>query len=133
MCNRRVTGVRIGPFTYKVQAVKDLRNDDDRRMYGVISYADCAISIDDSSDPQVAEVTLWHEIIHAILTHANIHNHKEKVIDVIAHGIVQVLKDNPSLIGCECADLALSDEAIEEATRAADGFIKKHPDIAVVK
>lgn len=112
--------MRIGPYIYP-----GLRNEADKRMYGFIDYPTCEISLDESSSPQVLEVTLWHEIIHAILYNAGITKHKEKLVDIIAAGITQVLQDNPRLAAPP------TDE--HSGYEAPDPFIKKHPDIAVIK
>jgi len=47
--------------------------------------------------PSIRRVTLWHEIVHGILYAAGQTDHDEVLTDAIAHGIVQVLRDNPEL------------------------------------
>ncbi len=43
-------------------------------------------------------MTLWHEILHGILNGAaQTEEHNEAHIDALAHGIIQVLRDNPQL------------------------------------
>lgn len=46
--------------------------------------------------PDVKRATLFHEAIHAILEHAG-QDCEEGVIDAIAHGIYEMLQDNPWL------------------------------------
>jgi hypothetical protein len=52
-----------------------------------------------SMPPGVKYVTLWHEIIHAILDQAG-QGCEEGAVDALAHGVVSVLRDNPMLQEC---------------------------------
>lgn len=42
-------------------------------------------------------MTLWHEIVHGIVEHANMdiaNSSEEAIVDTIAKGVYQVLQDN---------------------------------------
>jgi len=86
--------LRIGALIYDVE---------ERRLKdqcGHCDYEHTCIRIRRSLNPQLKRVTLWHEIIHALLFNAGVYEseHNEQQIDALAHGIVQVLRDNPQPI-----------------------------------
>lgn len=88
--------IQIGPLTYTVVEVEELANGTSE-LYGDINYGRCRIRIAAESDGQMKLVTLWHEILHGILTGSAQTDHNEAHIDALAHGIIQVLCDNPEL------------------------------------
>jgi hypothetical protein len=89
--------VRIGPIDYEMELIEELQTEDGESADGWICYADGAIRLDAALHPQLRRVTLWHEILHAILTQTGRQRHNEGELDALAHGIVQVLRDNPDL------------------------------------
>lgn len=92
-----VQSVKIGGIHYSVEVVPDLR-DGDVRLNGWIQYDLSKISIDAKLGEQTAFQTLWHEILHGIATQAGRNSElKEPMIEALAHGIIQVLKDNPDV------------------------------------
>ena len=89
--------LRIGAIEYAVVRVKGLSVDDEPAD-GCLAYLECAIQLEATTAPQLSRVTLWHEILHAILAHSGRQlDHDEDEIEALAHGIVQVLRDNPEL------------------------------------
>jgi hypothetical protein len=89
--------IRIGPIDYDVIEVKGLVSKE--FACGECNYERGRIRIDAGMHSQVKQVTIWHEAIHAILHGAAIGDHDEQVVDALAHGIVQVLRDNAELRG----------------------------------
>lgn len=90
--------IQIGPISYQVVEVPELASARSGQLYGDINYEKCRIRIASESDPQIKLVTLWHEIFHGILNGAaQTEEHNEAHIDALAHGIIQVLRDNPQL------------------------------------
>jgi Zn-dependent peptidase ImmA (M78 family) len=87
--------LHIGAVTYTVSEAKL------RGACGTCNYEQARIRINARLDPQLKRVTLWHEIIHALLFNAGVYTaeHNEQQIDALAHGIIQVLRDNPWLKG----------------------------------
>ena len=87
------TTVQIGPIQYSVQQWK-LKN-----ACGDTTYAKSRIRISNDLSEGVQAVTLWHEIVHGILFGAGFYAgfHDEHTIDALAHGLVDVLRDNPEL------------------------------------
>ena len=83
----------IGSFEYTIE-VSDKLSDS-----GVIDNDKVRIFIDAGLDDQVKRQTLWHEILHALMFQYGLAqaDHDEKLIDNLAHGICQVLRDNKEL------------------------------------
>ena len=90
--------IQIGPLRYKVVEVEELASERSGALYGDICYGKCRIRIAADSSPQIKLVTLIHEILHGILANAAlVEDHNEAHIDALAHGLIQVLRDNPKL------------------------------------
>lgn len=88
--------VRIGGVEYPVCYECGL-NDGEHILYGEIDYENCAITLsgDRGTSHDHRCITLWHEILHGIRNHAGIViENEEKVVDMFARGIHQVLQDN---------------------------------------
>jgi hypothetical protein len=89
--------LKIGAILYGVEFVPDL-SDDKGKIDGQISYGQAKIRISKSLNEQVQAQTLLHEIIHGIEEHSGRQELKEPVINTLAYGIYQVLRDNPELV-----------------------------------
>jgi len=94
--------VQIGPIRYAVHLVEDLHDfDGEGKRHGLdghIKYGPCELQIEQALNSQRAVQVLWHEILHGIMTGAGLGDHDEKVIDVLSHGLMDVLQRNPDLI-----------------------------------
>ena len=91
--------VRISCIAYRVEHRADL-NDGEKVLYGQVDYGKSTIQLNSANQNHQFEcVTLWHEILHAISTHTGLElgDDTEKIIDIFAHGIYQVLQDNGGL------------------------------------
>lgn len=88
--------VRIGGVEYRVLDKQPALNDGERLLYGQIDYCSNEIKLSDFEQGHEARcVTLWHEILHGIRKHANMDiQDEEKVVEMFARGIYQVLQDN---------------------------------------
>jgi hypothetical protein len=86
--------IQIGPIRYTLE-VSDFSD----RTCGDTDTMKCRIRVNSTMHPDVQRVTLWHEVIHGILFAAGMSDHDEQVVDALAHGLVQVLRDNPKLRG----------------------------------
>ncbi len=89
--------VQIGPILYDVLRIPELASDAGS-LCGDFSFSRARIRINADDDPQCQVVTLWHEVIHGILYTAGLRDHDEQIIDALAHGLVQVLSDNPEIV-----------------------------------
>lgn len=91
--------VKIGLITYKIKRDTDLPLEG--RM-GSVHLLKSEISIAPDLSPDIELMTLWHEMIHAILFQGGHKGeHDEQMIDLIAHGVLLALNDNVSLTMAE--------------------------------
>jgi hypothetical protein len=47
----------------------------------------------------MTEIGLWHEMFHAILLQGGFREHDERLLDILAYGVVRLLQDNEFLRG----------------------------------
>jgi hypothetical protein len=87
--------IKIGPVVYAVTEEARVANES---MWGQIVYAESKIELNPGMNPQHRKITLWHEMIHGMLLQGGIREHDERILDVLAHGIVSVLQDNKGLL-----------------------------------
>ncbi len=93
-----IAQVKIGGMVYDIRFVDDLRDANDTKLDGQYSGHKCLISLNTNLAPQSALQTLWHEIVHGIITHAGLRDqHDESLIEAVAYGVMQVLRDNPGI------------------------------------
>lgn len=87
--------IRINGIDFRIERVKDL-NDNGTPLSANICYHKCEINLCKRGDPQYLRVSLWHEILHAIVESVKLDlgNDEEKIIDTLAYGINQVIQDN---------------------------------------
>lgn len=88
--------VRIAGVEYPISYVDNLRHGNLIAL-GHISYEECKITL--SATDGIAHEsrcqTIWHEIIHCILDNVEEElSQNERVVNIIAKGIYQVLQDN---------------------------------------
>lgn len=69
---------------------------DGAECYGRINFAECEIKIRDRDiNQQYQAITLWHEILHGIVSGSTVEiENEEEVVEMFARGIYQVLQDN---------------------------------------
>jgi len=93
----RIDKIKIGGIYFDIVRKENLVHPvDNRRLDGHILYGESKIYLDDAMSPQAEMQTVWHEVVHGILTQAGM-DAKENLIDCIAYGIIMVLVDNPQL------------------------------------
>jgi hypothetical protein len=83
--------VKIGPGYWAV-AYAPLNE-----AYGLCDEERRTILIRQGMDPMMTQVTLWHEMIHAMLYTLGFPKHNERVVDGLAYQMVALLKDNKEL------------------------------------
>lgn len=93
--------IKIGGVIYEIEDAANLRGDKDQQLDGWIRYGPAKILLSSEMGGQRRRVVLWHEVLHGIMTQAGYDKHDEALIDALAYGIVQVLQDNPILVGDE--------------------------------
>ena len=88
--------VRIGGVEYTVKREMNL-NDGVNMLYGRVEWEPSEILLKYGMGQQHSGVTLWHEIVHALLYHncAELDEEtEERVAEVLGLGLYQVLEDN---------------------------------------
>jgi len=87
--------VKVGPVTYQVR--EEARTAIGGH-YGSIVHSESLITLTPGMGIVFQEITLWHEMLHAIMLNAGMREQDETLILALSHGIVQVLQDNPELV-----------------------------------
>lgn len=90
--------IRIDGIDFTVEIVEGLHAEA-KKLDGWITYGDTKIKLDSGLSDGAAFQVLWHEVLHGICAQRGIEfgEDDEQIIDSLAHGIVQVLRDNPQL------------------------------------
>jgi len=90
----------VGSYTYTISFPEKIfattKSGKKIALDGDVNFDDEKIQIKKSLRGPRRELTLWHELIHAIAEDQEMELSEEKT-DKLAHGIVQILKDHPSL------------------------------------
>ncbi len=90
--------VKVGPLTYRMQEVTEEMLGDG--VMGHESFRTGTISILATLEPVFKQESLWHELLHIIAEQHNI-DLNEGQIDALATGVMQVIQDNPDLLGLD--------------------------------
>lgn len=95
--------IRINGVDYTIKREPFLEMDF-HELAGKIDYNKCEIYISTRLEPnvQIQCLTMWHEILHAIVRNAQLElDDEEKVVEAFALGIYQVLADNAEWLFAE--------------------------------
>jgi len=82
---KRKQTLGIGPIDHRVKWHVDM---------GDIKYGNSTIRLDAEMNAVPRRIALWHEALHALLSAAGYCDHDENQLTVLAHGIVEILRDN---------------------------------------
>lgn len=95
--------LRIGSIDYDVELTKENLVVRSQESYGYIDYNYHVIKINESlQDKQGQEQTFLHELIHGIIRERSLNIENEEVIvEEIAIGLHQVIRDNPIIFSKE--------------------------------
>lgn len=88
--------IKVGPVDFKL-LVAEQTELTETAFLGRLDMARETITINADLAPKSAKITVWHEVIHAILLQAGINNHSEGEIEALSYGIVSVLINNEIL------------------------------------
>ncbi len=93
-----IKSVRIGGRVFPITFKEDLLDTDkSTKLNGHILDGEQEIYIEEKLAPFMHVSVLWHEIVHAIITHAD-HKHDEQVVTTLGYGLTAVCADNPAMI-----------------------------------
>lgn len=89
--------VRIAGVNYPVDFVPSL-NDGEKMLYGQVDLEQTCIRLNpDVAGYQHQCITLWHEILHALINNAHIRMERDKeeeIVEALSRGVYMVLQDN---------------------------------------
>lgn len=91
--------VRINGIDYSLEETDDIQLDGEN-VDGYIDFGNATIVIKHSLSPQLQSITMLHEMLHGIVQSIGAYNNfldrdtEEKVCDIFARGIYQIMKDN---------------------------------------
>ena len=89
----------IGSVSYSVEYTDPvLSNNKDDLLWGEIATGQQLIKINSSLGPDVQRITLLHEIIHGMLLHYGLSNHKEEVPELLGYALDTFLMTNPEFV-----------------------------------
>ena len=91
-----VDEIRILNVDYKIKTAKLLQ---EHSKWGSIDFVDQQITLDSQATPQRIQITLMHEVIHAIYEQLGfeVENENENAIQALSASLIHVLKANPKL------------------------------------
>lgn len=97
--------IKCGPFIYEVKYINEFiseRTDDTGQSYartGEIDHINQIITICTLTKPEFQTATLFHELLHAILSNGGFQDQSqlEPIIEALSIGLYGILKDNKSL------------------------------------
>lgn len=92
-----MSGIKVGPFTYTVETVLDLRSPEGVGCWGYLASSKHIIQIEQEMIPERAYVALWHEVLHAV-DDGYLLGLGEQGVGTLGMVIVQLLQDNPALL-----------------------------------
>ena len=92
-----ISSLRIGSFDFSVSLNTDIRKDGN---IGWLDHQHSAIHIADDMDAHCTLQTILHEVVHEILIQSGqrLGSKEEGVVDAVAFGWYQVMRDNPQLV-----------------------------------
>lgn len=84
----------VGPVCYEVVEEPRVKQEGD---YARVRLDEAVIEVGSPMDAKVQQVHILHEVIHVLLHNAGIAapDHEERIINALAHGIVDFADDNP--------------------------------------
>lgn len=91
--------VRVFGIPYTVER-QDRITVDGQNADGCITYNTASIEIVDGMPIEVERVVVLHEVLHAVFKGQgqNVLRRDEDLIEAVAHGVIQVIRDNPQLL-----------------------------------
>lgn len=86
----------IGPMKYLVVEVSHLKDENGVQLSGQIDHGTLMLEIEAVASPLVKRHTLWRQALQTMALITGIELGPDQ-IDVLAYGIMQLLRDNPGL------------------------------------
>jgi predicted SprT family Zn-dependent metalloprotease len=94
--------VKVGGLEFEV--LEDVNVNNEGQVFGSTHFRKQKIFIEPDEKQQKKEQTFFHEVLHAVWWQAGLHsrykeqkNLEEEIVEALANGMYQVLKDNDLL------------------------------------
>jgi hypothetical protein len=92
--------VLIGGLRYRVVLEQEMVSEEGVEILGQHDYGRLQLKLSLAADPEVRPFVLLHEVLHACVTVAGGDSHQEEALVAgLSHVLLQVLRDNPDLVG----------------------------------
>jgi hypothetical protein len=96
--------VKIGGIEYTIKVLSQFPQDDDCDGHIKYGLQEIQLLSDENHRTEYVEAVLIHEILHGIIHHAQLElpeKDEERILDCIALGLHQIIKDNPGIFDFE--------------------------------
>lgn len=94
-----INKVRIGSVPYRVEYSHPVvSKEKDTVLWGEILQGDQLIKVDANLPPEMKRVVLLHEVIHGLLNHCGLGDHKEELPERLGYALDTFLIDNPRFV-----------------------------------
>lgn len=95
--------MKVGPLTYKVRTVKNLRNSRNDELYGSVDFSEGIVNIDDATPQNRLNHVLLHEALHAMWIDRNFHKkemakYEEEMVSDLTYAIQDFMQKNKELV-----------------------------------
>ena len=86
--------VEIFGVTFPIEEIENL-HDEGKLQWGYVTVGDPLIRVDSKLGPDEKRRTIWHEILHAILTTTGHRGeHPEGILDALALGVDMIIENS---------------------------------------
>lgn len=89
--------IKIGEFTYKVEAVSELKTDNGDDLYSQIDYAAGKITVETGHPPDRNRTAILHEVLHGLSECYEL-EFSEKQVSVLANVLPRFFRENVSFM-----------------------------------
>lgn len=91
--------VKLGSVPYKiVRGTPVLSDEGDKVLWGEILQGKQVIKVDSGLAEEMQRVVLLHEILHGLLNHCGLSDHKEELPERLGYALDAFLVDNPEFV-----------------------------------
>jgi len=93
-----ITRIKIGPITYRIVNVTDLKSPDGEvELMGHIRYADNEIAVEEKMNPARKAQVILHEALHAVFEQHE-SEHDDEMIDRLSFALLDFIAENADFL-----------------------------------
>ena len=93
--------IKVGPYIYQILLKDNIRDDGDRKCFGICVHHEHVIMIDVLCPEDRARVVVIHELLHALMELVGLDKEaykEEEIVVALAPALTMLLMDNPTLL-----------------------------------